>query len=336
MSEDAGLRPSSDDSGERGAEVSWPVGAVAQRVGLPAPTLRSWDRRYGIGPTERTEGNHRRYTAADVRRIRLMSRLTATGVPAQAASEVVRALDDAAVAHRLEADAAGVAGGDEAGPSAQGSVDAIVAAATALDAVTLTTLYRQTLRQWELTTAWADVLAPALREIGRRWSDGSLGVESEHLASELLQSELRAVVHAHRQRLPGPPVVLASADDEQHHLPLLAVDAELARRGISSIFLGSRVPASAMVSAVRRAKPHALFLWASLRRPASEALWAELCPLERPLTVVLGGPGWPDHIEIPDPSMTLRRVDDLDSAVRAVLEVSEGSEWSTVARGRLA
>lgn len=331
MSEDAGHGPSSSDSGERGAEVSWSVGAVAERVGLPAPTLRSWDRRYGIGPTERTEGNHRRYTAADIRRIRLMSRLTATGVPAQAASEVVRALDDDTVARRLEADAAGTGG--EAGPSAPGTADAIVAAAGALDAATLTTLYRQTLRQWELTTAWSDVLVPALREIGRQWSDGSLGVESEHLASELLQSELRAVVHAHRQRLPGPPVVLASADNEQHHLPLLAVDAELARQGIASIFLGSRVPPSAMVGAVHRAQPRALFLWASLRRPTAEPLWIELCPLERPLTVVLGGPGWPEDIDLPDPSVTVRRVHDLDSAVRALLSASAAGS-STVAQGR--
>ncbi|EWT03070.1 transcriptional regulator [Intrasporangium oryzae NRRL B-24470] len=319
--------------------MSWSVGAVARRVGLPAPTLRSWDRRYGIGPSARTEGNHRRYTAADIGRLRLMSRLTATGVPAQAASEVVRALDDDAVAHRLEADAgsggSGGSGGDEAGPSASGTADAIVAAAAALDAVTLASLYRLALRQWELTTAWREVLAPALREIGRRWSDGSLGVESEHLASELLQSELRAVVHAHRQRLPGPPVVLATADNEEHHLPLLALDAELARRGISSIFLGSRVPPSAMVGAVRRARPHALFLWASLRRPTSEPLWAELCPLDRPITVVLGGPGWPDNVDVPDPLVTVQRVHDLDSAVQVVLDEVEGPERSSVSKGRV-
>ena len=35
----------------RGAEPGWPIGAVAERLGIAAPTLRSWDRRHGVGPS---------------------------------------------------------------------------------------------------------------------------------------------------------------------------------------------------------------------------------------------------------------------------------------------
>ena len=39
------------------------VAAVARRLGVAPATLRTWDRRYGLGPTERVAGSHRRYSA---------------------------------------------------------------------------------------------------------------------------------------------------------------------------------------------------------------------------------------------------------------------------------
>ena len=44
------------------APIEWPVGVVADWLGIPASTLRTWERRYGLGPSERTRGGHRRYT----------------------------------------------------------------------------------------------------------------------------------------------------------------------------------------------------------------------------------------------------------------------------------
>src|SRR6476620_9974618 len=81
--------PVGPDAEGRAAEVGWPVGVVAERLGIAAPTLRSWDRRHGVGPSVRTSGNHRRYTELDIRRVELMSRLTAQGVPAEAPVEEV-------------------------------------------------------------------------------------------------------------------------------------------------------------------------------------------------------------------------------------------------------
>src|SRR5690348_7457435 len=46
--------------------LGWPVAHVAARVGVSISTLRSWERRYGLGPSGRTEGGHRRYTTDDI------------------------------------------------------------------------------------------------------------------------------------------------------------------------------------------------------------------------------------------------------------------------------
>lgn len=62
------------------------VAAVARRLGVAPPTLRTWDRRYGLGPSAHTAGAHRRYSPGDVARLMVMRRLTLEGVsPADAA-----------------------------------------------------------------------------------------------------------------------------------------------------------------------------------------------------------------------------------------------------------
>lgn len=67
------------------------VAAVARRLGVAPATLRTWDRRYGLGPSEHTAGSHRRYSGVDVARLMIMRRLTLEGVPPSEAASIARA-----------------------------------------------------------------------------------------------------------------------------------------------------------------------------------------------------------------------------------------------------
>ncbi len=67
-------------------DPSLTVAAVARRLGVAPATLRTWDRRYGLGPSEHSAGSHRRYTPGDVVRLITMRRLTLEGsAPSEAA-----------------------------------------------------------------------------------------------------------------------------------------------------------------------------------------------------------------------------------------------------------
>lgn len=59
---------------------------AARRVGIPAATLRAWERRYGIVTPERTSGGYRVYTEADVRSVSTMKHLVDEGWPASLAA----------------------------------------------------------------------------------------------------------------------------------------------------------------------------------------------------------------------------------------------------------
>ncbi len=70
--------------------LAWSIGATAEALEVPAATLRAWDTRYGISPSHRSDGGHRRYTCEDIDRLRVMQRFQALGVPTREAAEQAR------------------------------------------------------------------------------------------------------------------------------------------------------------------------------------------------------------------------------------------------------
>ncbi|MEN0060957.1 MAG: MerR family transcriptional regulator [Myxococcota bacterium] len=55
------------------------IAAVAELTGIPAETLRTWERRYGVVNPERTPGGQRRYSNEEVDRLCLIAQLVESG-----------------------------------------------------------------------------------------------------------------------------------------------------------------------------------------------------------------------------------------------------------------
>ena len=69
------------------------VGVVADRMGVPIATLRSWNLRYGVGPSGHSPGRHRLYSEADIAVVELMRELIGEGVnPGSAARSALDAV----------------------------------------------------------------------------------------------------------------------------------------------------------------------------------------------------------------------------------------------------
>jgi len=77
-----------DAAGSGPPEPRLTVAAVARRLGVAPATLRTWDRRYGLGPTLHAAGAHRRYSRADIARLEAMRRLVLDGVPPADAARI--------------------------------------------------------------------------------------------------------------------------------------------------------------------------------------------------------------------------------------------------------
>lgn len=296
------------------------VAVVARRLGVAPATLRTWDRRYGIGPSGHAAGSHRRYLPDDVARLEVMRRLTRSGVtPGEAARA---ALDTDGLARPPHHDGAPAvpprvrgpsrAGGGRVLPLAEAGAAArgLARAAMALDAGAVSSTVRAALERQGVVETWDGLLVPVLRAAGDRWEATHEGVDAEHLLSECVVGALLS----YASRRSGPeaarPVLLAAAEEEMHSLPLYAVAATLAEQGRSARILGARVPRDAMAAAFRRLGPAALFVWAQLPANGDPGQLSELPVLRPAPVVVVGGPGWP--LALPD---GVQRADHLADAV---------------------
>jgi DNA-binding transcriptional MerR regulator len=266
------------------------VAALARRLGVAPATLRTWDRRYGLGPTGHSAGSHRRYTPTDVERLEQMRRMTLDGVSPAEAARAALALDLASVPVPPEAPAARVVPLHRTDAAVRG----LTRAALALDARTIDRTVTDAFATHGVVWTWDSLLLPVLTAVGERWDASGNGVDVEHLLSESVLGALRSVAAPEPRNV--RPVLLACAPEELHTLPIQAVSAALAERAVDARVLGARVPPAALAAAVRRGGASAVFLWAH-RPELADPAQVEAVPVMRPpVQIVVGGPGWEDRV----------------------------------------
>ena len=279
------------------------VAAVARRIGVAPATLRTWDRRYGLGPSAHESGEHRRYCPADLARLTLMRRLITSGVsPCDAAAQ--------AKSHKgtinLETIVTDYVVREEL-------VAALHKAAKGLDKKFIEAALRKDLAQYGVEQSWSEVIVPLLLIVGNEWEASGDGIEVEHLLTEVLKGILREHVEDIRKPVNAHPVLLASVGEEVHSLALHALAAALAERKIETYFLGARTPLEALSAMITRSAPPAVFLWAQLSKNADPKFFNDI-PAIRPMPrMVLGGPGW-SHVDCKDVSV----VHDISDAVAEI------------------
>lgn len=283
------------------------VAAVARRLGVAPATLRTWNRRYGLGPSEHRAGAHRRYTATDLARLEHMRRLVLAGIPPSDAAKDALALDvdpstlapvtdiSAIVeATPVERESIGRSGGGQVVPIPGGTPASrgLARAALSLDGQACKSIIRETIDRRGVVWTWDHLIVPVLAGVGERWETSGRGIDVEHVLSDAVHSALSDRAAELKDPVNARSVLLAASNEETHFLPLWAVAAALAERRIGVRMLGSRVPQQALEQAVRRTGPAAVFVWAQIPGSAQLASLAGLSSLRPTPTVLAGGPGW--------------------------------------------
>lgn len=299
------------DPEQPGAHLS--IGIVAARLGVAPGTVRSWGRRYGLLPSGRSAGGHRRYTESDVADLMQMQVLVAGGAtPAAAAAAVCAGRGRPAVATGLSAGLSAPASADGAPPAgrpptrtgsggpggrvlavpgASARAQGLARAAGRLDAEAIGKILGGLLEADGAIRTWEDVLRPVLGAVGARWARTGAGIDIEHVLSEATMEAFRA--HRFHQLPPtgGRRILLACSAGDLHVLPLHVLGSALAERRVPTLMMGARVPWPVLVSAVRRTRAGGLFLWR--QQPAETDIdFSDLLRMRPPPQIVVGGPGW--------------------------------------------
>ena len=266
------------------------VGSVAERLGIPTATLRSWTRRYGIGPHEHRRGHHRRYTDDDIAVVQRMRALVHEGVsPADAARQAL-------AAHPM--------------PPVDPAL--LLQAALRLDTPAAARIVEDCVRHYGVIATWDVLCRPAFAAIEALQGTGQGCIDVEHMLSWAVSRALQMVPFPQGEA--PAAVVLACGEHEAHSLPLEALRAALCERGVAVVVLGAAVPVSALLDALtHRGRDVTVVLWAQTEDTADRQAVAGV--RDAGGRIVVAGPGW-NTVDLPD---DVTRVDALTDAVNCLV-----------------
>ncbi len=215
---------------DRDAGGRRPIAAVSEMLGVPVPTIRSWERRYGFPSPARTRGQHRRYSVHEVDELRALRDTITQGHAAKEAVEIVRR---GAVA-----------------PARSLAVDELLRAAMNLDPNAVRSALNGATDSLGVDAALVDVVLPAMEEVGSRWKAGTCDAANEHLLTDVVRAWIARLTTLAPMTSPEPPVVLSCGPKDLHTVGLEAFGMLLTRRGAPAVMLGALTPVASLHRAV--------------------------------------------------------------------------------------
>jgi MerR family transcriptional regulator, light-induced transcriptional regulator len=250
------------------------IGALSQACGIPANTIRTWERRYGFPSPSRTQGGHRLYNTEDVSRLRLIASALDLGfragqvVPSNSA-ELNQILNQTS--------------------SIEDSRD-LLSYARNLDGPGLERAIRLDFTEHSLDDFLIHRIVPFLVSLGEAWATDLIDVHQEHFASHKVRNFIEGIWRP-LSKSGEHPVILATLPGEQHDLGLHMAACILVSEGIPVMFLGAEVPVKSLATSVLTLRPKALMLGVTQHTSdkTSQKMSALLKAIPKDQEVFLGG-----------------------------------------------
>ena len=233
---------------------------AAQLTGIPADTLRMWERRYGVVTPSRNQGGYRLYDDAAIARLTAMAALVAAGwAPREAAAQVSSGttLGPTQIA-REEPRVTEGRTDDAALPGAD--LNLLVRLASQFDPATLTSALDDVFARHDLGNLVDSWLMPALRHLGDAWQRGDVSVAAEHFVTAGVHRRLAIALDELSTPPEAPRVLVGLAQGSRHEIGVLAFAVLLRHAGFNVAYLGCDIPSDSWVIAVTALNPDLVVL----------------------------------------------------------------------------
>jgi methanogenic corrinoid protein MtbC1 len=260
---------------------------AAAMTGIPADTLRMWERRYGVVEPVRSAGGYRLYDDAAIARLSAMGALVAAGwSPRLAAEQVTSGTTPGSAVGPPDDSAAAVVPTETLGDRG-----VLVALAAQFDAHALERVLAEMFDRPDFEHVADNWLMPALRALGGAWHRGEVSVAGEHFVSAAVQRRLAAAYDSAVADPDGPRVVVGLARGSRHELGVLAFAVALRRAGLGVLYVGADLPAETWVVTATGQRPAAVVIGvpSSDDVPAVRDTVAALVAATPELEVFVGG-----------------------------------------------
>lgn len=219
----------SNDRNAARSREGYSLGAVVKLTGLSEHTIRAWERRYGAVKPARTDKGTRRYTQAEVARLRLLHSAVDAGHRIGDLAE----LSDAEIEERL-------ALLTESAPRPARAE--VMEALERLDLPDVERVLGLQLSVLGPELFARELAAPLLREVGDRWERGETTIAAEHLLSSVTRGVLGAALRAGPRRDGAPHIVFTTPEGERHELGVLIAAVTAVGAGARATYLGPDLP----------------------------------------------------------------------------------------------
>ena len=231
------------------------IRVVSNRTGIPADTLRMWERRYGFPRPARRAGGSRVYSEDEVMRLHLVARAIVAGfrpsevvsLPSGDLSKLVEASAADSPARAAGSIVERAVGTEPKGPAP--SLDLLIDALRADDIAAVRALLRAAAVSLGPRTFVTALAHPLAVRVGQLWAEGALEVRHEHVASACLTSQLHLLLGALADGERSPAILLATLPGEPHLLGLDMVAVYLAANLAAPHVLGADTPPAQIASA---------------------------------------------------------------------------------------
>ena len=237
--------------------------AVTQRTGIPAATLRAWERRYHVLAPRRSDGNYRLYSERDIAILRWLQAQLDAGLSISRAVALLEHLREHDPEATLPAIYSNLAAGEPQAtsyPATNGAANweqlqaALQNAFSNLDEQRASEVLSEAFALYSVEDTCARLISPVLVKIGEAWSQQKMGVAQEHFASAYLMSRLMALFNTSHMS-GGPLVMVTCAPTEHHELGALMLALLLRRAGHNVCYLGADLPLADLLKTIRERHP---------------------------------------------------------------------------------
>ncbi len=216
-------------------------------TGLTADVLRVWERRYSVVEPERTEGGHRLYTDAQVRRLSLLKRAVDLGGRISQLAELGDEALEQLIDRRQGAEEVEASSSRAARCGAH--VEAARRGVPELDAKGVEAALRRALLALGPMEFLEGVLVPFLHGLGESWEREEITPAHEHTASVAVRRVLTWLLEASESVAGAPRMVVATPSGERHEFGAMMVAVVAGLAGWAVLYLGADLPASDVVLA---------------------------------------------------------------------------------------
>ncbi len=261
--------------------------AVVKKTGISSSTLRAWERRYKILSPDRAQNAYRLYSEQDVAIIQWLKDRVDTGMSISQAIALFRYLEIERSQRRsngTQQEKTSPPQGVVPAPAAsklttlskgseQENVETynlrfvreqLLNAFKSVDEDVANNLMAAIMAVYSLEQVCAELISPALWEIGNEWEQGQLTVAVEHFASAFFHSWLTSLLHAMPSAKLHPLVITCCAPGELHELASLMLSLLLRRAGIHVAYLGQSIETDSLLQMVRQLSPTLICISATL------------------------------------------------------------------------